>query len=415
VADYGDASDPSFPSLYASNGARTLDISQFWLGDLASPSVTTEADANLVDRDPLDDGLEAPFGGSGETGMTFRAVKSASAAAGVVHFNLLVDLGRDGRWSGADWLTVNQPLSMAPGDSVAIGVTLTPTFDTWIRATLTDTPVEASKFPGGWDGSGQFAAGEVEDYYFPTAAPPPTPPPTPPYEPTPSPTPTSTPDGSPTPGPTYIYTGDFVPACDPVSILHGQSVFVPIQLTSGQQTPPERFIAFVMLAGSDDDISVSTTPPRDTRWAPWGDGAGFTLTSKLVDPPERVETWPVTVELQSRSTTRVITCNVEVRHVAATPGATVPTIRVDPTVVTLSGVSSPVTKLTGAGFTPNGHVTITAVPPTGQGISGTVLADKDGRVAQNLFIPAQGPAGAWILLVRDDTTGATAQAPLTVK
>jgi hypothetical protein len=414
VADYGDAPDPSLPTLYASNGAHTLDITRFWLGNLASPSVTAEADANLVDRDALDDGLEAPEGGSGRLGMSFRAVKSASAAGGVVFFNLLVDRGRDGRWSGGDWLAVNQPLSMAPGDSVAIAeVPLAPMFDAWIRATLTDRPVDAAAFPDGWDGTGEFAAGEVEDYYFPTVGPPPTPEPTPSYEPTPTPSPIY--EQTPTPAPTYVYTGDFVPACDPASILHGESVFVPIRLTSGQQTPPERFFAIVALDLSDEGAEVVTTPPLDPYWAPWGDGAGFTFKSTAVDPPDRVETWTVWVQLQSRSTTRFLTCTIEVHHVLATATATTPTVQVDPPVLTLGGLTTPVLKLSGAGFTPNGHVTITAVAPGGGRESATISADAGGRVNQNVFIPAAGPAGAWTLLVRDDTTGATAQATFTVK
>jgi hypothetical protein len=427
VADYGDAPDPGFPSLFASNGARALDIAKIWLGDLASPSVTAEDDANVVDLDPLDDGLEAIEGESGGPGLTFRAVKSASAATGVEYFNLLVDLDRDGRWSGADWVTVNRAVPLAPGESVLVAsdVPNTALFDTWIRATLTSTPVNASLFPDGWDGTGEFAVGEVEDYLFPLEGPPPTPPPTPPYyTPTPYPIPTpsaspiidrtpvpASPTPSPSPKPSFVYSGVFMPACDAASILHGESVFVPIRLLYGEPTPPERFHAEVAPYMATGETQVTTSPPSDTVWAPWGAGAGFTFTSTQVDPPERVETWPVWVIVQSRAITRLLNCTVQVRHVTAAP-----TVRIEPTVLTRGGATTLlVLNLTGAGFTPNGHVTLTAVPPSGSRESAKLLADARGNVATPVFIPPNGPAGSWTLLVRDDTTGAIARAPFTVK
>ena len=425
VADYGDAPDPSFPSLFASNGARTLDITRFWLGDLASPSVTAEADANVVDRDPLDDGLEALKGASGGPGLTFRAVKAASAPGGTVYFNLLVDLGRDGRWQGADWVTVNRAVPLAPGQSVAIAsdVPFASLFDTWIRATLTDTPVDASAFPGGWDGTGAFAAGEVEDYFVPTEEPPQTPEPTPTYYPTPSPSPIyertpPLPSPSPTPAPTFVYSGVFMAACDSASILHGESVFVAIRLLYGEQTPPERFLATVDPSLADARTTVTTTPSSDPYWAPWAAGAGFTFTSNQVDAPERVETWPVWVILQSRAITRVLHCGVQVHHVEATPTTATPTVQVQPTVLTRGGgvtTTMLVLNLTGAGFTPNGHVTLTAVRPDGHRESAKLLADADGNVVTPVFIPSNGPAGTWTLLVRDDTTGTTGTTTFALK
>lgn len=55
--DFGDHSDPPFSTLLASNGARTQDVAQFWLGDTQEPSATTEPDAKIEGQDELDDGL----------------------------------------------------------------------------------------------------------------------------------------------------------------------------------------------------------------------------------------------------------------------------------------------------------------------------------------------------------------------
>ena len=189
IADYGDAPDPNFPSLLASRGAHTLDITQFWLGNTQEPSATTEPDAKIVDRDELDDGLERVTTQGSAMLLAFRAVKSRNASEGVVYFNLLADLNADGKWQGQnEWVTINKEIRLAAGASEIIEARLTSLFASknfWIRATLTDKPVDASAFPNGWDGTGEFAKGEVEDYRFPRSiVPPPTDATLPPYTPT---------------------------------------------------------------------------------------------------------------------------------------------------------------------------------------------------------------------------------------
>ncbi|MBI4631548.1 MAG: hypothetical protein HY740_07530, partial [Chloroflexi bacterium] len=91
----------------------------------------------------------------------------------------------------------NREVRLAAGASEIIEARLTSftSQNFWIRATLTDKPVDAAAFSNGWDGTGEFAKGEVEDYRFPrpTIIPPPTdstitPPPT--KTPTPTHTPT---------------------------------------------------------------------------------------------------------------------------------------------------------------------------------------------------------------------------------
>jgi hypothetical protein len=211
-----------------------------------------------------------------------------------------------------------------------------------------------------------------------------------------------------------------MPACEPASILHGQSVFVPIRLLYGEQTPPERFYAVVPPYMADARTTVTTTPPTDVAWAPWGSGAGFTFTSTQVDPPERVETWPVWVALQNRSITRLLTCIVTVQHLAATPSpppVTHPTVKVDPPVATRGGgLTMIILNLTGAGFTPNGNVSQTLIRPDGGHASFSVLqADGGGNVSATLAIPPDSPVGEWTVVLHDDSTGVPANTAFTLK
>ena len=165
-ADFGDAPDPTYPSLLASDGARALDPSQFWLGAGAD----TEVEANTVDLDALDDGLVEVLV-ENEVRVTFEAVKSDRANAGVVYFNLLADTNGDGQWGASEnptgpvpeWIVVNQPLDLAPGEREMVKAAFRlvgGNLEVWLRATLTDSPVQGDK----WDGTGFFERGEVEDH-----------------------------------------------------------------------------------------------------------------------------------------------------------------------------------------------------------------------------------------------------------
>lgn len=170
--DFGDAPDPSFPSLLASDGARA-GVGAFWLGQLAFPP-TGEIDAKVVDQDELDDGLIQLLVTPGKALVSFQAVLVEASEVRVVYFNLLADVNRDGQWKafqGAagtiqEWAVVNLELSLNPGESREIATefpSLGPGPDLWFRATLTSTPVEAAD----WDGTGPFEEGEIEDYRIP--------------------------------------------------------------------------------------------------------------------------------------------------------------------------------------------------------------------------------------------------------
>ncbi|MEK6575283.1 MAG: GEVED domain-containing protein [Chloroflexota bacterium] len=446
TADYGDAPDPGFPSLFASRGAHTLDINQFWLGNFAEPSATTEPDARVVNADELDDGLEK-FTGLGATAYAaFRAVKSRAATDGNVYFNLLVDLNGDGEWQGqTEWVVANREVHLTPGASELIETPIPPAslFYVWMRAALTDTPVDAAAFSDGWDGTGEFAQGEVEDYFLTLLAPPP---PTdatlpPPTTSTPTPTPrivTSGPPRTPatptlTATPKGVYTGDFVIVCDPepAAILHGESVTVRFKITGGENTPPDRFQVLDISGLDQEDILAgkpfkpraaikAVPPPGQDGWSVWGEDAGFTYASLNVDGPERVEEDTVWVTFQSRSTTKVVICRVVVKHIVATPvptptatptpPKTVLTLDVFPRRVSLGGAVS----FTGDGFTPNGQVTKTFVRPDGSTFEFQATADAFGVVIGSLTIPKDQPTGVWTVTATDIATGRRTQATFTV-
>ncbi|MBM3181432.1 MAG: hypothetical protein FJZ86_13910 [Chloroflexi bacterium] len=201
VWDFGDAPDPDFPSLLASDGLRTRDPNQFWLGNLEPPGATLERDANITDLDQQDDGLiELILRQSGVVSLTFQAAMSEQAQARVVYFNLWVDTDNNGRWqdvfgiSGtSEWIVRNREISLAPGEMTQIEAEfgrVRGALRHWFRAALTDTPVPVPRF--GLMNFGQFATGEhqlgeVEDYEYlrPPSTPTPPPPPPPPPPPVP--------------------------------------------------------------------------------------------------------------------------------------------------------------------------------------------------------------------------------------
>ena len=173
--DFGDAPDPTFPSLLASDGARAVP-GAFWLGQPAFPP-TGETDAKVVDQDELDDGLIQLLVTPGRVLVTFQAVLVEESDARSVYFNLLADVNHDGQWQtfqGAtgtvqEWAEVNREVLLIPGETQEIATEfplLQPGADLWYRATLTDRPVDGTD----WDGTGLFEEGEIEDYRLPSGS-----------------------------------------------------------------------------------------------------------------------------------------------------------------------------------------------------------------------------------------------------
>jgi PKD repeat protein len=196
--DYGDAPDGQdayygvlghFPTLFSTTnsqfgrkGGHALSIGEETLG----LSVSAEVDANdpsdpdgvpnLVDADS-DERIFVILDGS-KAKLAFTVTVSQSAPDVTRYANALIDFDQSGNWSagsyGTEWIVVNLEVDVAPGSSETI---ITPEFfwgnqsalpsPVWIRVSLTRAKVDESLFAnvGGWDGSGQFEYGEIEDHF----------------------------------------------------------------------------------------------------------------------------------------------------------------------------------------------------------------------------------------------------------
>lgn len=147
--DFGDADDPPYPSLLASDGARHLNICRAWLGAW----VDGEDDADVSDADAYDDGL------LGRNPLKVRVSNWNWAA--YLYLNALIDGNADGDWTDAgEWAIQNLPISVSPGKGKAVETDVPWDGATWLRLTLTGSSIS------NYDGTGEFAIGETEDYPF---------------------------------------------------------------------------------------------------------------------------------------------------------------------------------------------------------------------------------------------------------
>lgn len=196
--DYGDAPDGSqayagvagqFPTRYATStgyqrlpGCHTLKTG----GETLGTGVSAEVDAmdpndpdgvpNLVDADS-DERAYVILDGV-ESRLAFTVSIGATAPDVARYLNILIDFDQSGKWgtgsSGPEWPVANLKLDLAPGSSATI---ITPAFSwgsgsarmspVWMRALLTRQAVDKARFDSatGWDGSGEFEFGEVEDFF----------------------------------------------------------------------------------------------------------------------------------------------------------------------------------------------------------------------------------------------------------
>ncbi len=203
LADFGDAPDgvdagygtPSsgvignFPTSFATSNSRwgmpglhILDSASAHLGNLQSMEIDASDpdDPDLVENfidDDFDDGLQGsacPDEAAG--GIRADAVpvtlSLAATGSGTLYLNVLIDMNHDGVWSNPlpnsglpEWVVRDHPVS--PGQittpSFLIPLAFSPA---WARISLTDAPVSDTFADDGtgWDGSGTFLRGEVEDY-----------------------------------------------------------------------------------------------------------------------------------------------------------------------------------------------------------------------------------------------------------
>ena len=198
TGDYGDAPDGQdayygisgrYPTLYNTTnsqfnrpGGHTLNIG----GETLGVNVSAEVDAtdpydpdgvpNLVDADSDERTFVIVEGAKAK--LAFTVTVSPNAPNVTRYANALIDFDQSGNWSagayGTEWVVVNLAVNVAPGASETI---ITPWFPwgnktvlpspVWMRLLLAREKVAQALFAnvGGWDGSGKFEYGEVEDYF----------------------------------------------------------------------------------------------------------------------------------------------------------------------------------------------------------------------------------------------------------
>jgi len=188
--DFGDAPDPGFPSLAASDGARHSIVSFEWLGE----GVDDEPDSRQIDRDLYDDGvlpgeLNACTQQALEVEIRVRSRDGPEHpydAQHLLYLNVLVDWDGDGSWSGgvhcpqgvvaSEWAVRNLPIDVSSWPDGALSA-LEPivlatgplTGQVWARFSLSYAEVVSG---ADWDGRGAFAYGETEDYSITVTLPP---------------------------------------------------------------------------------------------------------------------------------------------------------------------------------------------------------------------------------------------------
>ncbi|MCD4846069.1 MAG: right-handed parallel beta-helix repeat-containing protein [Methanosarcinales archaeon] len=172
--ELGDAPDPTYPSLLASDGARhnPTDTECFGLrsdGDWKE----SEPDARISDSDPFDDGLKNIFILSDNSSQTVTfEVSDLMAPSSNLIVNILIDLNKDGDWEDqGEHAVCNQQITTTNQEEViisdpfsTIGTTMGPT---WLRITLTRHDILNTPWDGTMSGYAPmipFEYGETEDW-----------------------------------------------------------------------------------------------------------------------------------------------------------------------------------------------------------------------------------------------------------
>ncbi len=191
-ADFGDAPDPTYPSLFHTSSGLTgpyhLDVTKDWIGPPGASTTTIEGDALVPDGD-LDDGnigISRTVWFQGPTQWGYACMDLASSTfspPGLFYVNVAADLNADGAWApylydgvnGQDeWILQNALIYLPTSYGFRLAFSFyfpdlsADAHPIWMRATLTDVPLAGSVYPNGWDGSGPaggFAVGETEDSF----------------------------------------------------------------------------------------------------------------------------------------------------------------------------------------------------------------------------------------------------------
>lgn len=155
--DFGDAPDPTYPTLQASNGASHVITAGYFLGACVDPEPNGQQDVNAMgdDTDGNDDEDGVVFTSVLVRGRTTSLTVTASATG---FLDAWVDFNDDGDWADpGEQIFTNQPLvAGANALSFVVPKTAKPTKQTFARFRFSST---GSLAPGGL-----AADGEVEDY-----------------------------------------------------------------------------------------------------------------------------------------------------------------------------------------------------------------------------------------------------------
>jgi len=165
--EFGDAADPTYPSLLASDGARHCPTSTelLGLGLYGQDCKDFELDARVTDMDTCCDGLVTTMLTEGDSTATVTFEVTNFITTDDLIVNILIDLNGDGTWNQpSEHVVQNQAINLPGPDEgtfvsnsfSTVGATVG---QTWLRLTLTRTPVTVP-----WNGTGLFACGETEDW-----------------------------------------------------------------------------------------------------------------------------------------------------------------------------------------------------------------------------------------------------------
>lgn len=286
--DFGDAPDAgyftyygssgtstgSFPSKLASDGARVSDTSVVWLGS----NVNKENDANLLDADLYDDGVDVALTScSASKAYIMVHVKDLGETSGTAYINMFFDWNKDGSWSGEDecapeWAVRNFAVDLSVQErNIMVYI---PEFtagkkvsDVWYRAVITKD--ERLTYLN-QNAQGSFQKGEVEDY-----------------------------------GPVVKTSQKFGAVCRPKLkvIKHGKTGKFTIKKKSGS-------INFTKIL-----LANSVVPNNKYRSITLGGNNKVFYRSKKVDPPKRVVFEDFHVRVRFGKTASILTtCRVAVVH-----------------------------------------------------------------------------------------------------
>jgi hypothetical protein len=277
--DFGDAPDPTFPSLLASSGPRHSNLTDCFVGWASNG----ELDA-LVPNMDADDGsplLYANHANGMWTAWIYVPITIAPMADPLQprYLNVLFDGNQSGTWCdvGGEWTVRDYQLPKYgavhnPGQTVWYcigGFSWVTNYSGlhWIRVSVTDVPVSATGLVGplGWTGVGiQFAKGETEDwllswFYNPPKPPdPPNPPPHDPQDPNP-----------PAPIPSCNKTVSVYQTPPPTHRGHSGGFGVTVENTSADH--PIHIVAGPFVTGpSGSPINIEIEPLYSTVIQPGG-------------------------------------------------------------------------------------------------------------------------------------------------